>query len=636
MSSNKSNFFHDLDGLDYSSDEEQSTSGFSGFLKTSSAPEISKNTLRASQSRRNQPTIKPFRVIPESKQIFKGLKFFFVPNNIIALARKLRVQRSQEYGALWAQTWSSDVTHVIVDKGLNFDELRKVLTPEQLSGEVAIVNQDYPSDCLQFGQLLSVTQTRFRVDGIPTKATRSQSTSKTATNPESSPRIKDPRRRDRRSPTASQDEGLSLATPSTDNTKNPTDPTINTVDQPESNHEILDEMVQKVKSVNYLPLDDHDDDDDVLYSILQDQPEAEKDNDQENQSDLNVPEWQKNFTCMQKHDGAAKSDNPNTRTIEILQKMADYYSKTADNWRTVAYRKAIATLRRQNKKISTKAEALAIPGIGCRLADKIEEIVSTDRLRRLENTDITPEDKALQLFLGVYGAGYAQATRWVAKGFRSLEDLKTKAELSENQKIGVDRYYDFQERIPREEVGMHGKVVRDAVHAVDSNMEVIVAGSYRRGAADCGDIDVLITKPTGTLESIRILMLDSVIPKLVRQGFLKTSLSVSSHDDGSKWLGASALLGKDVWRRIDLLFVPGEQIGAALLYFTGNDIFNRSMRLLARKKGMRLNQRGLFKDVLRGPNQVRLTDGSLVEGRDEKQIFQILGVPWRPPEHRIC
>lgn len=339
---------------------------------------------------------------------------------------------------------------------------------------------------------------------------------------------------------------------------------------------------------------------------------------------------------MQKHDGTAAKGNPNTRTIEILQKMADYYNKTADNWRTIAYRKAIAALRRQTTKISTKAQAFAIPGIGDRLADKIEEIVSTDRLRRLENTDVTPEDKALQLFLGVYGAGFAQASKWIAKGYRSLEDLKTKADLTTNQQIGVDRYYDFQQRIPRDEVSMHGKVVRDAVHAVDPSMEVMVAGSYRRGAADCGDIDVLITKRTGTLESIRALMLDHVVPRLVAQGFLKTSLAVTSRDDGSKWHGASALPGKDLWRRIDLLFVPGDELGAALLYFTGNDIFNRSMRLLARKKGMCLNQQGLYKDILRGPNQVKTTNGSLLEGRDEKRIFAILGVPWRPPVHRVC
>ena len=77
-------------------------------------------------------------------------------------------------------------------------------------------------------------------------------------------------------------------------------------------------------------------------------------------------------------------------------------------------------------------------------------------------------------------------------------------------------------------------------------------------------------------------------------------------------------------------------MGAALIYFTGNDIFNRSIGLLASRKGMRLNQRGLWRDVLRGKGRERVTQGSLVESRSERRIFEVLGVPWRRPEERIC
>ena len=46
--------------------------------------------------------------------------------------------------------------------------------------------------------------------------------------------------------------------------------------------------------------------------------------------------WQENFSCMQKHDGLDKQENPNSRTIEILQKMADYYDRMRDHWRVTA------------------------------------------------------------------------------------------------------------------------------------------------------------------------------------------------------------------------------------------------------------------------------------------------------------
>lgn len=341
------------------------------------------------------------------------------------------------------------------------------------------------------------------------------------------------------------------------------------------------------------------------------------------------------FACMQKFDPNAKTDNPNSRTIEILQQMLDYYTRTTDKWRTMAYRRVIAALRRQPQKVATRAQALAIPGIGERLADKIEEIVLTDHLRRLDRTNESPEDKLIQVFLGVYGVGIIQASKWVAQGYTSLDDLRDQAPLSKNQRIGVERYHDFAQRVPRKEVEEHGAIVCRAVQAVDKEMQVIITGSYRRGALDSGDIDLLITKPDASLDEIQSLIMNIVVPKLFDDGFLQVGLATSRHNhNATKWHGASALPG-NVWRRIDLLFVPGAEVGAAILYFTGNDIFNRSMRLLARKKGMALNQRGLYTDVLRSAG-VKINPGRLLEARDERRIFAALGVPWRPPEHRTC
>jgi DNA polymerase IV len=51
---------------------------------------------------------------------------------------------------------------------------------------------------------------------------------------------------------------------------------------------------------------------------------------------------------------------------------------------------------------------------------------------------------------------------------------------------------------------------------------------------------------------------------------------------------------------------------------------------------MRLNQRGLYKDVMRGKGREKITEGELLESASENRIFEILGVPWRPPEHRNC
>ena len=352
-----------------------------------------------------------------------------------------------------------------------------------------------------------------------------------------------------------------------------------------------------------------------------------------------IKNWQENFSCMQKHDGINKQENPNRHTIEILQQMADYYDRTRDHWRVTAYRKAIASLRRQDSKITTRSEALTLPFVGGRLADKIEEIVWTNRLRRLDiATTDDPDDAALQLFLGIYGAGFAQARTWISQGYQTLESLSASATLTTNQKIGIQHYEHFRDRIPRSEVEAHASFLRDYVAAVSPAIEITVGGSYRRGASDCGDIDFLVTSPTLPISSLRTTLLETIIPRLFLARYLKAALTTTDPTRGTKWHGAACLpSSKDqVWRRVDFLLVPWEEMGAALIYFTGNDTFNRSMRLLASRKGMRLNQRGLFKDVLRGPGRVKVTGGELVEGKSEKKIFQLLGVPWRPPEHRIC
>lgn len=45
--------------------------------------------------------------------------------------------------------------------------------------------------------------------------------------------------------------------------------------------------------------------------------------------------------------------------------------------------------------------------------------------------------------------------------------------------------------------GFHFGQVRDAVQAIDPNLVALACGSYRRGKATCGDVDILISHPDG-------------------------------------------------------------------------------------------------------------------------------------------
>lgn len=47
----------------------------------------------------------------------------FFPNDDVAQARRARMRKAMERGALWARNWRDDVTHIIADKGLCYNDL---------------------------------------------------------------------------------------------------------------------------------------------------------------------------------------------------------------------------------------------------------------------------------------------------------------------------------------------------------------------------------------------------------------------------------------------------------------------------------------------------------------------------------
>ncbi|GLA65461.1 hypothetical protein AtubIFM54640_007214 [Aspergillus tubingensis] len=618
----------------------------------SSSTDVMPRRARTKGGGRSKRKGRAFRAfdIPKHRQILKGLVFYYLPNDDRTTLRKLQMQRAREYGASRAREWNDTITHVVVERWYTYENVMKHFKNKPIPENVALVDSNYPLLCIGARQMLDATQTRFRVRGAPVPGKAKESSPAREPSSNGSLPIKPAKAKRGYIDTQNTDDeaDTELSEPEVDEHLEDKQITYKL----NQGRDALDDVIEEVQAIKDLPIRIDSADEAAAAETTGDETSDSSDAGpaKKKRKTIEKDDWQQNFVCMQKHDAQSNSENPNSNTIAMLQQMLEFYKRTNDQWRVLAYRKAISALRRQPRKISTKLEALAIPGIGERLADKIEEIVSTNRLRQLENATNSREDKILKLFTGIYGVGITQASIWLAEGYKTLEDLRVKIKLTDNQRIGIDHYRDFAQRIPRSEVEEHGEIVRKAVQSADPDMQVIIAGSYRRGAPDCGDIDLLITKPDAEIDYIRNVMVDTVMPTLRRQGFIKASLASSSSRDGSKWHGACALPPRPLkynnkrehyttpgpWRRIDLLFVPDAEIGAALIYFTGNDIFNRSMRLLASKKGMRLNQRGLYTDVLRGPNRAKINEGRLLEGHDERRIFDLLGVPWRPPEHRIC
>ncbi|KAF8422081.1 hypothetical protein EV426DRAFT_607496 [Tirmania nivea] len=622
----------------------------------------SRPNARASASKPKKGKKEPKVVLaPESQQLFKGMTFYFVPNTLTSGARRMRVNKAIEYGAVCSNDWANDgITHIIADHHLQYKNVLNHLKADKIPDNIKVVNERYPGDCLHYWRILDTTQPIYEVPGKPSAVKGPPPAEKSEYGEDQNDTgsfhslevkpLKEKVRKIKETQRSVVSEVPSTSTnkppkkapsPAVTATKSATRPHESEEKQKDYDmNDILNQIIEETKKVADLPLDD---DEDVLVSTLAEDSDSERhnpDNASKRRKVTRKPDrsagFQATFQCMYKHDGEGEHQNPNERTIQVLSEMQKYYEMIGDHWRSLSYRKAITTLKKQTTKIVFADEAVGLPCIGERIAQKIEEIVFTNHLKRLDYAKLEPGDALLKLFLGVYGAGTTQAQRWIAAGYKNLEDLLKKAKLTENQRIGVEHYDDFNIRIPREEVQRHGDVVIKTALEIDSELQLDIMGSFRRGAKDCGDIDIIITKRGATNVELKGV-LDELLKRLFAIDFLQYTLATSHRDgSGSKWHGASRIEPGARWRRLDFLLVPWKERGAALIYFTGNDIFNRSMRLLASKKGYRLNQRGLYKDVMRGPNRVKVTEGTLVEGESEEKIFEILGVPYRPPEHRIC
>ena len=93
-----------------------------------------------------------------------------------------------------------------------------------------------------------------------------------------------------------------------------------------------------------------------------------------------------------------------------------------------------------------------------------------------------------------------------------------------SQKVGLQYYDDIQKRIPRQEVTSLAEVVKSVAYSIwpKQDLEFVVGGSYRRGMASCGDMDILISfRNNPDTPPLRLLL-----EKLTASGFLTAHLKL--------------------------------------------------------------------------------------------------------------
>ncbi|MCK4308722.1 MAG: DNA polymerase/3'-5' exonuclease PolX, partial [Candidatus Atribacteria bacterium] len=187
-----------------------------------------------------------------------------------------------------------------------------------------------------------------------------------------------------------------------------------------------------------------------------------------------------------------------------------------------------------------------------------------------------------------------------------IKDLPGMGEKTETNILrGIELYKRRKERFL---LGLALPLAEDIVEELSQLEEtdkISYAGSLRRKKETIGDIDILVTsqKPEKIMKTFTSL---PQVREILAEG--PTKSSVITKDD----------------IHIDVRVVEPISFGAAMQYFTGSKAHNIKLRELAIKRNLKINEYGVF-DVK--------TDGRIA-GEREEEIYQILNLPFIPPELR--
>ena len=323
-------------------------------------------------------------------------------------------------------------------------------------------------------------------------------------------------------------------------------------------------------------------------------------------------------------------DSPNSAICEMLNELAEYEKNVNRSMpKFKIYKKASHSIAGCSSKITKGSEARKLDGVGQKIADKIDEFLTTGKLDQVDKIRADDLHVAMSFLTQVTGIGPAAANKLFQEGITCLDELRDNLDkLNHHQKIGLKYFEDFNERIPRAEVDDILEVAGKGIKSVDDKIEFVACGSYRRGAATCGDVDILITHPGYTSESKECKSVLKLVVEQLKSTLLTDTISLGE----SKYMGVCVLPhttgSVHMHRRVDIRLMPKDQYYCGLLYFTGSDLFNQTMRLKCLEEGFTLNEYALRKIGSTG------VLGEPIEISSEREIFDYIGKEFVYPINR--
>ena len=310
----------------------------------------------------------------------------------------------------------------------------------------------------------------------------------------------------------------------------------------------------------------------------------------------------------------------NAEIAAIFDRMARVLAfKGKDRFRIMAYERAAVSIRDLEEDLASIAQQgklEQIPGIGKDLSEMIEEYLRTGQIKRYEQEcrDIPP---GLVELMSIPGLGPKTLALLHEKfRIRNLEDLNSCLEKAvsvklkgfgqkkiDNIKRGIGLWLASQQRML---IGVALPLSENLLSEL-RKLKLIeraeVAGSLRRRRETIGDLDVLIISK----DSPQALQQVTKLP-LVKQVLAIGDTKVTLLIEGGI--------------QVDVRAVARESYGAALQYFTGSKQHNIHLRTLARERGLKFNEYGVFRGAKR------------VGGREEAEVYGLMDMPLMAPELR--
>ena len=301
-----------------------------------------------------------------------------------------------------------------------------------------------------------------------------------------------------------------------------------------------------------------------------------------------------------------------------------YQLDGAVKYRVLAYGTAAKAIRESPVSVADLAaagRATEVPGVGKTLAEKIDALLETGEIPAAVKLKAKFPPTLVEV-MGVPGVGAKTARRLFDElGVATLEDLKQAAEgerirdlkglgpkAEENVLAGLERLGDPGETSGRVLLSMARPIAEELARELREHPaadRVEVAGSARRWAETCKDIDLIATADD---------------PQALAEHLVASPLITAAGSPGPNGVRAQTQNGISV----DLRIVAPDAFGNLLQHFTGSQAHNVQMREAAVANGLSVSEHGI----------TEVESGKVERCASEEAVYERLGYAYIEPELR--